>query len=151
MQKIKVIALLLSTLMISSVAFAQLPPSEPPIPSPVTSIPKLVGTWSGVLYDARESGYSNTLSEVMKITDQQGRLFRGYAQTSGNQPYFFAGTIEDDGMINVIQRDNSGFHSIWHGHLVWGASGGNPRQITFHVLNPIVPAAHIFTLTKTTP
>jgi len=141
-----------------SMSFAAAPPADPPNPPPVTSVPKLAGTWEGVLYDARVSGYSSSPSNdklVLKVTDQWGKLFRGYSKGpvayGGGVWLFTVGTIEDDGSINIVVKDNSGTHAIWRGHL-WGSGAtGNPRQMTFHALNPIVPAAHVFTLYKTTP
>jgi hypothetical protein len=161
MKPISLYTVVLSVLLATScsMSFAAAPPPNPPSPPPITSVYKLVGTWEGVLYDARQSGYSNSSSTdklVLKITDQWGTLFRGYSKTpdsyGGGGVWLFAvGTIENDGTINVVQKDNSGYHSIWRGKL-WGSGmANNPRIITFHILNPVTPNANVVTLTKTTP
>jgi hypothetical protein len=135
--------------------FADPPPNEPPNPPPATTVPKLIGTWKGVLYDARYSGYTQspaTDPEILKITDQKGKLFRGY-QTNpalyGGTTFFIVGFIEDDGSITTTSGGSGG--AIWHGRLIWDGSGGAPRRIEFHALNPDYQAAHIINLVKTTP
>lgn len=133
-----------------SVAYGDLPPTEPPDPLPVTSVPKLLGTWEGPQYTVHPDGYSwpDPQPCILKITDQVGNRFRGWqVTTSGN--LLALGTIEDDGTVNVLVDAESDV--TWRGRLTLGPGGRQPARIEFHIVLPQAPRIHTCTVTKTTP
>jgi hypothetical protein len=88
------------------------------------------------------------------VTDQVGRLFRGYVTVktaSSEVTDFFVGVIATDGSINVAVRGSAGQHVLLQGRLDWGSSGKAPRELSFFALDLSTTLANLFTLTKTTP
>jgi len=121
--------------------FAGSPPPDPPADPPKTMLPKMVGTWTGKAYVAKEKGYSS-FDMTLKITDQSGDMFRGYVSDANGKWQFVAGYRGSGNTLTLATQSQT-----WTARMWWE---GPVACMGFVVVNDDIPFIMSGQLSKTT-